>query len=75
MERNSECYNTFISDSNNYSISCGHNINTTNHNHCQLSVTLINTTIFVSSSQQILALPVKTASATPLTFLSATNAE
>ena len=39
MERNSECYDKFISDSNIYSVSCGHNINTTNHNPCQLSVT------------------------------------
>ena len=39
MERNSEYYNKFISDSNIYSITCRHNINATNHNHCQLSVT------------------------------------
>ena len=39
MERNSEYYKKVISDSNIYSISCGHNINVTNHNHCQLSVT------------------------------------
>ena len=39
IERYSWYYNKFISDSNIYSISCGHNINATNHNQGQLSVT------------------------------------